>query len=668
MNSMIRIAFVGCLCLGVGGWPLPAAGEADYVPGEVLVLTAPRTSHSLAAPPQLAEMAGVRSHEYEYLSSRGTRRFFFLQSDRLSTPELLKRLESDPTVVAASPNYRRRLCRIPGDPKWPKLWGLGKINAPAAWDTSVGSAGVVAAVIDTGIDLGHPDLAGNLWQNPGEIPGNGRDDDGNGLVDDVVGYDFAADNQGNNDSDPSDIEGHGSHVAGIIAAVGDNGTGVCGVTWNTRIMALKGFRPDGYLYDSDEIEALQYVTRMKVDHHIPIAVVNASYGSSGFSSVLNETYKAVGDAGIVVTAAAGNGGDDDTGDDNDMIPFYPASYSLETIVSVAATDPDDNLGSFSNFGATSVDIAAPGVAIYSTVLRGSGADASVRSGDELLDAAPLTYSGITPTTGILRPIISCGLGLTAADFPATVRGNIALIERGQSNFRDKALLATNAGAIAAIVFNNAPGNFSGTLLTEGNWIPVVSISQEDGVLLRGRSGSQVLLRNIRGDYDTLQGTSMASPHLAGAVALLAAVYPDESAVQRIARLMQSAETTASLQGKVASNGRLNLEGALSFSLGLTLSAHREEARSWTQRQDYAHVSVEIASSRASAPQTVQIQVLRRQGSGAMEVVAEYSLASTAGSTHAIVDRYLTPGVGYTYRAVARDSTGRVLGVTGDTSI
>ncbi len=151
-------------------------------------------------------------------------------------------------------------------PSIAKLWGMSKIDAPQAWERTVGSPGVVLAVLDTGVDYRHEDLAANMWRNPGEIPGNGIDDDGNGFVDDVYGYDFAADRSGNNDSDPMDIDSHGTHVAGTMAAVGNNGIGVCGVAWNVRIMALKGFRPDLHIYDSDSIEAIEYAVLMKRDY------------------------------------------------------------------------------------------------------------------------------------------------------------------------------------------------------------------------------------------------------------------------------------------------------------------------------------------------------------------------------------------------------------------
>ncbi len=674
MNRSARISSVGRLL-----WLVPvlllaftgragSEGETNYAHGEVLVLTVPAQAGTRAPLPDVAGLADTRVEEYGYLSSRGSRRFLHLRSSRLSTPELLARLAADPRVEVACPNYRRKLCRVPGDPKWGKLWGLRKINAPKAWDTSIGSAEVVAVVIDTGADLGHPDLAPNLWVNPGEIPGNGIDDDQNGLVDDLHGYDFAGDDQGENDTDPSDVHGHGTHVAGTIAATGDNATGVCGVTWITRIMVLKGFRPDGFLYDSDEIEAVQYATLMKTRYHIPIAVINASYGSADQSTPVREAYRAAGDAGIVVVAAAGNGGSDDKGDDNDQTPFYPASYPLSTIISVAASGEDDTLADFSNYGATSVDIAAPGVSVYSTVPRGTGSEASVQSAGDLLDAEPMTYSGATPVAGIRRPLISCGLGGAASDFPAAVAGGIALIERGGTTFREKAQRATQAGAVAAVIFNNASGNFAGTLGEAGAWIPVVSLSQEDGLLLRSRSGSEVVLRNTQGDYGAKQGTSMASPHVAGAVALLAAAYPGESATQRVGRILLSVEPVSALSGKVTSGGRLNLEGALGFQLNLTLSASRSEARSWTQRQDYATLAVTVESSSAGVPQTVQVQVLRKKGNDPFIPVADFSLPGVVGSRHALTDRYLTPGSSYTYRAQARDGSGRIIGISGDITL
>ena len=255
---------------------------------------------------------------------------------------------------------------VPNDPSFPNMWGLDNtgqsggtpdadIDAPEAWDVSTG-AGVVVGVIDTGVDYNHPDLINQMWINTGEIAGNAIDDDGNGFVDDVYGYDFA-----NEDGDPWDDDGHGTHVAGTIAAQGNNNTGVVGVAYNAEIMALKFLDANGSGSTFDAIRAVEYATLMGAD------LTNNSWGGGGFSQGLYDAIELAGQAGQLFIAAAGNGGADQIGDNNDLTPHYPSNYDLDNIISVAATDRNDNLTSFSNYGATSVDLAAPGASILNTL-------------------------------------------------------------------------------------------------------------------------------------------------------------------------------------------------------------------------------------------------------------------------------------------------------------
>ncbi|MDZ7962442.1 MAG: S8 family serine peptidase [Aulosira sp. DedQUE10] len=243
---------------------------------------------------------------------------------------------------------------VPNDTSFTRLWGLQKINAPTVWDSIRGSKSVVVAVVDTGVDYNHPDLAANIWTNTREIAGNGIDDDGNGYVDDIHGWDF-----GDNDNDPNDNDskgGHGTHVSGILGAVGNNGQGVVGVSPNVSIMATKHFRSSdsvGYLY------AVPAGIRYAVDNGAKI--INLSLGSSSFDQEQYDALRYASDRNVLVIASAGN-----SSRNVDTTPYYPASYDLPNIITVAATDENDNLASFSNYGVQSIDIAAPGVNIYST--------------------------------------------------------------------------------------------------------------------------------------------------------------------------------------------------------------------------------------------------------------------------------------------------------------
>ncbi len=275
-------------------------------------------------------------------------------------------------------------------------------------------------MIDTGIDYTHPDLAANIWTNTAEIQGNGKDDDGNGFVDDVHGYDFA-----NNDGDPMDDNGHGTHVAGTIGAVGNNGIGVAGIDWNVKLMALKFLDATGSGLISNAIRALDYAVMMGAQ------VSNNSYGGGGYDPAFADAIHNAQSNGHILVAAAGN-----DGLNNDTTPSYPSNYNFDNVVSVAATDHNDQLASFSNYGASTVDLAAPGVDILST------------------------YKG--------------------------------------------------------------------------------------------------------GGYAYMSGTSMATPHVTGAVALIRDQHPDWSYTQVIQQLLSTTDPLSSLQGKTITGGRLDLGRALAL--------------------------------------------------------------------------------------------------------
>ncbi len=238
------------------------------------------------------------------------------------------------------------------DPQIGDQYGLSLINAEAAWAVSRGSKEIVVADIDTGIDYTHPDLVNNLWQNPKEIAGNNKDDDKNGFVDDMIGWDFRDKN-----AKPFDDNSHGSHTAGTIAATGGNGVGVSGVAQSTSIMALRFLGgANGSGTAEDAIAAIQYATANGA------RLTSNSWGGGAFSQALFDVISEANDKGILFVAAAGN-----SRSDNDKSPSYPASYNLPNILSVAATDSSDELAGFSNYGAKSVMLAAPGVDVLSTV-------------------------------------------------------------------------------------------------------------------------------------------------------------------------------------------------------------------------------------------------------------------------------------------------------------
>ncbi|MCP4216314.1 MAG: S8 family serine peptidase [bacterium] len=285
---------------------------------------------------------------------------------------VLEALNSDDSVQYAEPDYVVKINTIPDDPEFNLLWGLHSdhipdIDAPEAWDISTGSAEVTVAVIDTGVDYTHPDLAANMWQNPGEIPGDGIDNDSNGYIDDLHGIDSVRGN-----GDPMDDNSHGTHCSGTIGAVGNNGIGVAGVCWNVKIMALKCFPASGSGYISDAVPCIEYAVAHGAN------IINASWGGTYYSYALNAAITAAENAGVLVVASAGN-----SYSNNDTRPQYPSSYPHDNIIAVAAVGYKMELELYSCYGLNSVDVAAPGNSIRSTT---PGSTYSFKSGTSM--AAP----------------------------------------------------------------------------------------------------------------------------------------------------------------------------------------------------------------------------------------------------------------------------------------
>lgn len=365
------------------------AGVAPHVPGEIVVkFKAGKGKNFLMN--KSAALLGITS-ERNISLTYGTLSVLKINNDK-SLTSVLASLKNNPEVEYAEPNFiysidpikeqnaiSKKLLKSPftdftrtttDDPDFGKLWGLrntgsnepkgtagvegADINVLKAWDISTGSKQIKIAVIDTGVDYTHPDLKGNMWVNKNEIPGNGIDDDKNGFIDDVYGYDFA-----NNDSDPMDGNGHGSHCSGTIGATHNNKVGVAGVMENVSIMAVKFLGDDGSGTLEAAVKAIDYATMMNVD------LMSNSWGGGGRSEALLEAINRASDKGIIFTAAAGN-----SSSNNDSVPSYPASYESPNIVSVAALTAQNTLASFSSYGRTTVHIAAPGHNILSTVNGG----------------------------------------------------------------------------------------------------------------------------------------------------------------------------------------------------------------------------------------------------------------------------------------------------------
>jgi subtilisin family serine protease len=343
-------------------------------------------------------------------------RTYVLELTGVSEAEIERRLEdlhADPNVETAEKDRMRSVQLVPDDPyfasagtwgqPYDDLYGVKKIGAAAAWDTTAG-AGIVVAVVDSGIDYNHVDIAANVWGNADEIADNGIDDDGNGYVDDVRGWDFVGDNALNPtpDNDPLDRHGHGTHVAGTIAAVGNNGIGVVGVAWRANVMALRGLDDLGRGSDSGLAAALVYAAANGAD------VINNSWGGFGHSFAIADAVAYAHSQGAIVVAAAGN-------DSDDALRYRPAG--LAKVITVAASDATDRRASFSNYGAK-IDIAAPGVDVLS--LR-----AAASTGGDVVGTDYLRASG----TSMAAPHVSGLAALIAAQHPTYTNEQVRQVLR-----------------------------------------------------------------------------------------------------------------------------------------------------------------------------------------------------------------------------------------------
>ncbi|MEC9283865.1 MAG: S8 family serine peptidase [Bdellovibrionota bacterium] len=353
----------------------------------------------------------------------------------------IRSLEAIRGVEMAEPNYIYTINRTPNDADFSKLWGLvnegqvdpkgrqgiadADIDADKAWDITTGSRDVVVAVIDTGVDPTIPDLKNNMWVNEGEIPGNGIDDDNNGYVDDIHGYDFV-----NNDADPTDDHGHGSHCAGTIGAEGNNEIGVAGVAWNVRIMGVKFLSASGSGSLAAAISSIDYATSMGAQ------IQSNSWGGGGFSQNLKDAIVRSNEANSIFIAAAGN-----SNENNDSGAHYPSNYDVANVVSVAAINNSGERASFSNYGANTVHLGAPGRNIQSTIPGGYAA-----------------WSGTSMATphvsGVAALVLSVDKELTGVEVKERLMNTV----RPMAGMRGKTITGGVVNAYYAVTNQRAPAD------------------------------------------------------------------------------------------------------------------------------------------------------------------------------------------------------------------
>jgi len=322
----------------------------DYVPGELIVWFASQAEVSTQEMEQIytTAHAQIGAEPVKTLSALGHTNIQLVQIPaETSVQQAAQDYLSIGGVKYAEPNYILETQKTPNDPYYGFLWGMDTIMAPSAWEYTTGSKAVIVAVVDSGVDYTHEDLKANIWTNPGEVPNNGIDDDRNGYIDDYYGWNFAY-----NNADPMDIYGHGTHVAGTIGAVGNNGAGITGVNWNLSIMAVKGLDNSGSGTMFGLISSIIYASNMGAD------VINNSWGSGNTPSALLE--ETVRQSPAVVVFAAGN--------ENRNLDASPNTQTISgpNVILVAAAGENGDPASFTNYGKKSVQVAAPGVSIYST--------------------------------------------------------------------------------------------------------------------------------------------------------------------------------------------------------------------------------------------------------------------------------------------------------------
>lgn len=530
------------------------------------------------------------------------------------TEASIRRLTLLPEIEYAEPNYVYTPQATPNDPDFGLLWHLhntgqwvngsagtpgADISAVEAWDTETGVPGMIIAIIDSGVAYEHPDLAQNAWRNRKEIPDNGLDDDGNGYPDDVHGWDFV-----NDDNNPSDYSvdlygnGHGTHVAGIIAAAGNNGIGTTGVMWRAQIMPLQVFD----LFQVTAFEGIQInliLAAMEYAVANGARIINCSFGGYGESAALFDIFQFADQSGVLVVAPAGN-----ESSDNDILPVYPASYDLANIISVAATDEDGGLAAYSNFGMFAVDVAAPGGNFFSNIYSTTPPDRDTLFFEDFEAGEDVWETGYRFEAWSIAFSDDFGSNVVQDSIADYHENEEAYIQTrfpiGAGNyrglhiqFRTRYLLETDRdflyvegstdGENFSVDFpvTGSLTGFSGGIQLLNSWGSDEEIGPEfylrfrlaadDAVNFDGAYLDDIQLTGIQwaftGDeYGYKSGTSMAVPVVSGVAGLVWSHRPELTHLEVKQIILDSATPHGSLESKVASGGRVNAANALLVDL------------------------------------------------------------------------------------------------------
>ncbi|MDX6555198.1 MAG: hypothetical protein QOD86_1393 [Miltoncostaeaceae bacterium] len=523
----------------------------------------------------------------------------------------LAALRADPAVAWAEPNRSYRPKALPNDPRFPEQWGLQSLGQPVggttaragadiraveAWDRTTGSRDVTVAILDSGIAIDHPDLADNIFTNPGEVPGNGVDDDRDGYVDDVHGWDFF-----DADADPYDISehaggrSHGTHTAGIVGASADNGIGMAGIAWQVGLAPLRICGPDGACPEDAVIDAMVYAGKIGAD------VANVSFGADRLSAGVRDAMRASPDTLFV--AAAGNENTPREPADNDAAPQSPCNEPVVNVICVAATGPDGGIAPFSNFGDESVDLGAPGVGILgpraSVVtlppaltegfedplegrwIPGGGPGAWGRSTQH---AALGSYSVTDSPDGQYAPATDSTLR-TAQPLDLTGQDGCVLAFRATydtESFFDYLVVQTSTdgdhwGPPTDAFAVSGEGSGREVFLPRrfsdrpGGLVRLRLVSDADNMPPQTHDGAYVDDLSVTcaapgaytgNEFSTLDGTSFAAPFVSGVAALVESIHPQLTPAQVRAAIVDGVQPEPSLAHTTVSGGRLSAIGAL----------------------------------------------------------------------------------------------------------
>jgi subtilisin family serine protease len=582
---------------------LAASGAREqFVPGELLV----RFQSGVGRSVRESVLSAVRGEIERRLPLPGV---VLVNLSRGGVVNATRVAERSDSVVYAEPNFiYEASATTPDDPLFGQLWGLDNtgqtidpdgapltgtpdadIDAPEAWDLIRDSSAVKVAEVDTGIDYNHPDLAPNIWSNPGEIPANDVDDDHNGYVDDVHGYDFLA-----GDGDPMDENGHGTHVAGTMGAVGNNGIGVTGVGWRARTMALRAGSAGGHFTNAAIAEAFQYAAQNGA------RVVNGSFGGPVPAQTVSDAITAA--PNVVFVFAAGN-----ESSDNDSTGAYPCSDPQPNIVCVAASELDDELAAFSNYGASSVDLAAPGrsidstwigfpapTVVYSEGFEGSFSWSTGGTNDTWATTTEFAFAGsasLADSPGASYQNDSDSFARSPAiDLTGKVGCGLTYSLDLSTEWNGEPFGSPALKADRFVIEGSPDGSnweevfewFGHDRFTASNDISFLADDQvsfymrfrlvtdatntDDGVHV---DDVQIACRDASDPgtegYEFASGTSMAAPHVAGSAALLLAHNPGLSVSQLKADLLGGVDQKPAFTGTTASGGRLNLFNSIQLA-------------------------------------------------------------------------------------------------------